>query len=238
MHIGTPARRGHAQLGAGALDRVAELLQRPDDVRRFQLQAGQLFDARRIEGDHPGLIRLLPGHFQLADLAAAHLHDHLRGKIDAGTDRLRVDATLEAEARVGMDAVAAAGPGGADRIEIGGFDEDVHRRLGAAGLLAAHDAAEAEHAAVIGNDAGFAVDLIFSAVEREEALARLAEAGLDGAMNLVRVVDVKRAAAVVGNVVGDVDQRVDRAQADRAQALLHPCGRRAVLDAADIAPGE
>ena len=43
---------------------------------------------------------------------------------------------------------------------------------------------------------------------------------------------MQRPGAVVGHEVGDIDQRVDRAQADRRQALLQPLGRRTVLDAA------
>ena len=43
---------------------------------------------------------------------------------------------------------------------------------------------------------------------------------------------MQRPGAVVGHEVGDIDQRVDRPQPDRGQALLQPFRRRAVLDAA------
>ncbi len=43
---------------------------------------------------------------------------------------------------------------------------------------------------------------------------------------------MQRPAAVVGDEVGDVDQRIDRAQPDRGEPLLQPVRRRAVLDAA------
>ena len=46
------------------------------------------------------------------------------------------------------------------------------------------------------------------------------------------VEDVQRPAAVEGDVVGDVDQRVDRPQPDRQQPLLQPFRRRPVVDAA------
>ena len=49
---------------------------------------------------------------------------------------------------------------------------------------------------------------------------------------------MERPAAVVGNVVGDIDERVDRAKPDRFQPPLQPLGRRAVLDAAHEPPGE
>ena len=43
---------------------------------------------------------------------------------------------------------------------------------------------------------------------------------------------VQRPAAVEGDEVGDVDQRIDRPQPDRGQPLLQPIRRRPVLDAA------
>ena len=134
-----------------------------------------------------------------------------------GTDECRIDAALEAEARIGLDAQRAAGARRALRIEIGRLDEHVGGLVGAAGVLAAHDAAKAEHARIVGDDAHLLVDLVGLAVEREEVLARLAEPRADRARELVGVIDVQRPAAVVGDVVGDIDQRVDRAQADRLQ---------------------
>ena len=59
-----------------------------------------------------------------------------------------------------------------------------------------------------------------------------------GPLSLSRVEDVQRAVAVVGDEVGDVDERGDRAEADGAQAVLQPVGRGAVPDAADQAADE
>ena len=49
---------------------------------------------------------------------------------------------------------------------------------------------------------------------------------------------MQRPAAIVGDVVRDVDERVDRAQPDRLQPVLQPRRRRTVLDASDDAAGE
>ena len=54
-----------------------------------------------------------------------------------------------------------------------------------------------------------------------------------GAVQLVGVEDVQRPGAVVGDEVGDVDERRDRPEADRAQPVLQPLRRRAVRHAAD-----
>ncbi len=57
-------------------------------------------------------------------------------------------------------------------------------------------------------------------------------------MNLCCVEDVQRAGPVEGHVIGDIDERGNRAQADGAQAALHPVRRRAVLHAAHEAQSE
>src|SRR5690349_17759191 len=57
-------------------------------------------------------------------------------------------------------------------------------------------------------------------------------------MQLVGVIDVERPPAIEADVVGDVDDRIDRPQADRLQALLHPGWRRTVRDAANVAAGK
>ena len=83
------------------------------------------------------------------------------------------------------------------------------------------------------------VDRVGLAVEGRDALALAAEPRLDEAAGeLGGVIDVQRPGAVVGDEVGDVDQGVDRAQADRAQPRLQPGRRGAVLHAADQPAGE
>ena len=93
-------------------------------------------------------------------------------------------------------------------------------------------------AAVVGDDAHVAVDRVGLAVEREEALAFAPEPRADRALELVGVIDMQRAGAVVGDVVGDIDQRVDGAKPDRLQPPLQPIGARPVLDAPHEPPGE
>ena len=91
---------------------------------------------------------------------------------------------------------------------------------------------------IVGDDAHVRVDLVGLAVERREALAFAPKPRADRAFQLVRVIDVQRAPAVVGDVVGDIDQRVDRTEPDRLQAALQPVGARPVLHAAHDPPGE
>ena len=56
-----------------------------------------------------------------------------------------------------------------------------------------------------------------------------------GAGKLVGVEHVQGTAEVVGDVVGDVDQRRDRPKADGDQPVLQPFRARAILHVAEIA---
>ena len=144
-----------------------------------------------------------------------------------------IDPALEAVAGVGVDAVAPAGPCGAHGVEICRLDEDVGGRLGAAAGHAADDAADRLWPALVADQRLGAVELVALAVEGREALAGAGEADGDRSVDLGRVEDVQRAAAVEGDEVGDIDQRRDRPEADGAQAGLQPGWRRAVRNTAD-----
>ena len=99
-------------------------------------------------------------------------------------------------------------------------------------MLSTHHAGDRFDAVAVRDDADLGVELIFAGVEGENLLPGLGAAHDQIALDLRRVEDVQRPATVEGYVVGDVDQRIDRAQPDREQALLHPLRRRAVPDAA------
>src|SRR5690606_27790488 len=90
----------------------------------------------------------------------------------------------------------------------------------------------------VGDDAIIRRDVVGLAVERLELLARAAEAHMDAALELRRVIDMQGPRAVERQEIGDVDKRVDRTQAYRLQIILEPCGARAVPHAADEPPGE
>ena len=79
-------------------------------------------------------------------------------------------------------------------IEIGALDQDVGGVFADAGMFAADDAAEAQHARVVGDDAHGGRDVVDVAVERLEALAFAAHAGAQRAVEFGRVIDVQRAA--------------------------------------------
>ena len=171
-------------------------------------------------------------------LAAAEFQDHSRREVEAGHAKGRIDAAFKAVSRVGDDAELAARAGDVQGIPQRAFDQHVGGVLVAAGALAAHDAGDGFDAVVVANDHVFRAEPIGLAVEREDVLAVVRAAHDKIAFHLARVEHMQRAAAVEGQVVGDIHKRVDRAQADALKAFAHPVGRRAVLDAAHEAQRE
>ena len=228
MDVRPPARRRHLHGRAVAVDGEAKPLQRGADLLFLQLDAAELLDLRWSETDDDLGLRRGAGDLASGGRAAGHLQHHGGGEIEARQDERRVDAALEAVAGIALHAGLAAGRGRAQGREVGAFDQHVLGGGRAAGFLAAEDAAEAQHGAVVGDHAHGLVGFVGLAVEAREFLTRLGEARADGAGELVGIVDMQRPAAIQADVVGDVDQRVDGAQADGLEALLHPGGRGAV----------
>ncbi len=90
-------------------------------------------------------------------------------------------------------------------------------------MFAAHDAADRLDAIVVGDDAHRPASSVYVlAVERQHFLAVPGAAHHEVAGHLRGVEHMQRPAAVESDIVGDVDQRADRAQADGDQALLQP----------------
>ena len=90
-------RRSRAAPARGALRRAAA--SRPASrVNSLSGKSMTLPSAPRIAGDH-----------DLGRRAAAEIEHHLRRQLEAGQHEVRIDAALEAIARVGIDAELAAG---------------------------------------------------------------------------------------------------------------------------------
>ena len=105
-------------------------------------------------------------------------------------------------------------------------------------MLAAHDAGDQLDAVQVGDDHHALVERIGPAVQRQHAFARTSPPYREIAGDLGEIEDVQRASAVESDVVGDVDERADRPQANRSQPLLHPFGGGTVGHAADQPQGE
>ena len=219
------------RLGDGAAERF-------EDGAAFRRRDMQPAEPRHPLGAQQILaapLRLGARHDDLGRLAAAQFEDQPGRDFEARPDKGRVDAALEAVARVAGDLEPAPGRGGADRIEEGRLDKDLGRRLGAPGRLAADHAAEALHPGRVGDRGDFRVELVFAAVQREQLFAGPGEAHGQVAGELAGVEHMQRPVEVEGHEIGDVDEGRDRPQPDRFEAVAQPARARPVLQAADMA---
>jgi hypothetical protein len=99
-------------------------------------------------------------------------------------------------------------------------------------VVAADHAAQPLGGAPLVRDDGLAArQRVGLAVQRRDRLARPREAHHDATLDLGGVEDMERPADVEGHIVGDVDQRRYRTQADRDQTVLQPARTGAVPDA-------
>ena len=194
------------------------------DLRDRQVERGEALHSFGREIDPALPVGHTAGNDDLRRLAAAEVEDQFRCQFQTRHHEFGIDAALEAVARIGLDTQLATRRCDRDRIEEGRFHEDVGRRLRAARLLAAHDAGDAARAPFVGDHAHGRIEGVGLAVEGEDLFAVLGHARLHVALELVGVEDVERTAAVIGDQIGDVDQRRNRSEADRAQAVLQPFG--------------
>ena len=144
------------------------------DLRQRHIETGEPLDFVDREIDRPLVDRLAADHDVLRRRAAAQIEHHLRREFEARHHEIRIDAALEAVARIRIDAELAAGLRDVDRLPERGFDQHVGGGLVAAREFAAHDAGERFDALVVGDHADRVVELVGLAVEREQFLARLA----------------------------------------------------------------
>ena len=92
--------------------------------------------------------------------------------------------------------------------------------------------------ALVGDHGDGLVQPVGPPIQRLELLARPGEAQGEVAAQLGGVEYVQRAAEVESEIVGDIDQRRDRPQADRLQAVLQPGRARPVAHPAHDPPDE
>ncbi|MCC2665926.1 MAG: hypothetical protein K0S35_3848 [Geminicoccaceae bacterium] len=232
-HVVAPGRR--PQLEHAVLDPFGAEAERPHvalDHGAVQRDAGHPLQLLHPEADRRLRRRERAGQDRLARLPAAELEDQPRRVLHAGQDHRRVDAALEAGARIALDAKAAPVQGGPLGIEQRDLEHDLGRPARDPGALAAHDAAQADRARGVGDHRHVRLEPVGPAVERVERLAGAGEAQAEIAPELGGVEHVQRPTEVDGHQVGDVDQGRDRPQPDRGQPLLQPGRARAVAQAA------
>ncbi len=202
---------------------------------------GNLDSAERCHPVVPQLDLALPfGHLAGADgrarLATTEFEDHPRGDLGAPFGGFRVDAALEAVARVRFDLQLAARRGDGNGIEQRNLKEHLGCLRRAAGIEPAHHTGQALGLVAVADDGHLAVEFVFALDQRHEllAVARTAH-GQRLVIQLARIEDVERTAQIQRDVVGHVHQRRDRPQAHGHQPVLHPLRRGAVRHVPEVA---
>ena len=162
LHASRPARRRRSRAGR------ARVAPRPGRRRGRRAAATRRAENRSTRSGASAL----PATVISRRLAAAEVEHHAGRELEARQHEGRIDAALEAIARIGIDAELAAGLRDVERLPQRRLDQHVGGRLRAAGRLAAHDAGERLDAVLVGDHADRLVERVGLAVERQQALAR------------------------------------------------------------------
>ena len=104
-----------------------------------------------------------------------------------GQNHRGIHPPLEAVAGIARQIQPPCGAADARRQKVCGFEQDILRRGGDAGFLAAHHAADADHAFLVGDDQILRSESVSLAIEREKLFPFARQAHDDFALQLVRV---------------------------------------------------
>ena len=200
-------------------------------------------DVGAQEGVDPGRVQVQDGRLIAAvvhvddavhNLTGAQLLDQLAGAHDGRQAVLRVEALLKAAGRLGSHAQLFCGDAHRAALKAGGLEDDGVGALVDAAVLAAHDAGYRAGLFLVGDDQHLLAQGSVHAVQCLDGLAGAGVADNDlVALDILDVKGVHRLAVLEHDVVGDVDDVVDRAHAAGAQTLAHPARGRADLDIFD-----
>lgn len=172
------------------------------------------------------------------DLAGAEELDQLTGAVDGELGEVGVEALLIVGGGVRAHAEASGGAADAGAVEVGALEEDHLGVVRDLGVLAAHDAGDADGFVLVADAEHAGVQLALVAVQGADGLALARGADDDvAAVHAGEVEGVHRLAVLHHDVVCYVNYIVDGPHAHGGDALAHPLGRGLDLDVADHARG-
>jgi hypothetical protein len=169
-----------------------------------------------------------PGLDHRPGRAAADVENQAGSALDGTPGAAEIDAALETVRGIGTETVAAGTAGNRLRRKEGGFKEQFAGFQRDAAVFAAHDAGHGQRLDVVGDHQYVAVDGDGLLVEQQQLFARSRHAGMHRAFEFGVVEGVQRLAEFEHHVIGDIDQRRNRADAAALEAALHPFRRRAL----------
>ena len=173
--------------------------------------------------------------FQRGDVAAVQLLDEVQGAGKAQLGRVAVNALLVAGGRVAVLAQSAAGLTDGVAGEGSALEEQAGGVVVHAGVCTAHDAGQSHRLLCVADDQIVGVQGELLLIEGGDLLAFHGAADGDAAAgDLVQIESVHGLAHLQQGVVGNIDHIADGAQAAQGQMALHPAGRLAHPDVADV----
>ncbi len=206
---------------------------------RRNRQTAKAFQAIGAQGQGLAIIRNVARRGQARNLPTAQFLYQACGHFRTPDKALRIQAPLKPIAGIGIDVQAPPGFCHPDRVEQGNLQKNLGRVIGTAGQFTPHDAANPLRACRIANHRHAVFQGIGLLIQRQNGFPRLGPAHGQGiALNFSRIKDMQGPPQIEADIIGDIDQRGNRAQADGNQPPLHPGRRGAILDAPEMPPGD
>ena len=235
LHVAAPGGNDDAV----AVKRKAEGEQDLAHEALVQLGAEQAVDLLRLQLDDRRLFVFGDDvHHAVDHLAAAKLFHELAGALDRAERVHHVKTLFIAGGGVGAHTETHCRAADADAVEVGGFKEHHRRVADDLAVRAAHDAGDAHGLALVADAEHGGRETAVVAVESLNDLALARGADDDpAALHAAEVERVHRLTVFEHDVVGDIDDVVDRAHAAVAQPFAHPGGGRCDPDVFDHACG-
>ena len=150
----------------------------------------------------------------------------------------RVKTLLKAAGGLGTHAERLRGDTNGSAVEVCGLENDGLGVVYDLGVCTAHNACNSNRLVVVADGEHLVAQVVVHAVQSLDGLAVAGTADNDAAVRQALVVEcVHRLAVLEHNVVGNINNVVDRTNAAGVQTLTHPRRRRLDLDILDNAGG-
>jgi hypothetical protein len=172
------------------------------------------------------------GTFQ--QFPAGQFQNQLTAATAGPVELLSIGAPFEPEGRITVQIQFASRTANRLHGKVRHFDEYAGRAVADFRSCSAHDAADRHWFFCIGNDAHVGLQFVFLVIDGFDFLAVLREPNNDAVPGqLVEVERVQRLSALHQHIISDVDDVVNRCDADCCQPIPHPPGTRTNFDAFD-----
>ena len=173
--------------------------------------------------------------FQRGDITAIQLLDQVQSACQTQLRRIAIHALLVAGRGIAVLTQCTAGLTHAVAGKSSALEQQAGGVIVHAGVCAAHDTGQCYRLFSITDDQIVGVQGELLLVQRDDLFALVGAAHINGAAgDLVQVKGVHGLTHFQQGVVGDIHHVADGAQAAQCQMALHPAGRFAHADVADI----